>query len=69
VRLDKTAGEIFDCVAGLRDYDGSYMTGYVLPDGNQFPPDERTTYSAAAVVLAQDVFSNGAAASLFAPLR
>ena len=38
----------------LRDDDGSYWTGVVLPENVHFPADERSTYTAAAVVLADD---------------
>lgn len=45
----------------LRNTDGSYWTGLVHPGGDHFPIGERSTYSAAAVVLA----SSGLAARLF----
>jgi len=35
----------------LRHADGSYFTGMVHPQGDHFPTGERSTYSAAAVVL------------------
>lgn len=40
----------------LRDPDGSYWTGYVFADGLRWPV-ERTTWTAAAVVLAVDALS------------
>ncbi len=40
----------------LRHDDGSYWTGYVFPDRVNWP-DEQTTYTAAAVVLAVDALS------------
>jgi hypothetical protein len=40
-----------------RHADASYWTGYVLPD-DVFWPDEQTTYTAAAVILAVDALSN-----------
>lgn len=50
----------------LRGPEGSYWTGCVYPEGVHFPGDERSTYSAAAVVLAQDaVYGRGRAADLF----
>ncbi|MFP5370260.1 MAG: prenyltransferase, partial [Actinomycetes bacterium] len=46
----------------LRHEDGSYWTGFVYPDGVRWPV-ERTTWTAAAVVLAADALSAGTAAS------
>jgi hypothetical protein len=40
----------------LRDPDGSYWTGYVYPDHARWP-EERSTWTAAAVVLAVDALS------------
>ncbi len=40
----------------LRDPDGGYWTGYVYPDHARWP-EEQTTYTAAAVVLAVDALS------------
>jgi hypothetical protein len=45
----------------MRDDDGSYFTGCVHPQCVRFPGDERTTYTAAAVVLADDMLKGGAA--------
>ena len=50
----------------LRHDDGGYFTGMVHPDRVHFPWAERTTYSAAAVVLAADALAGtGPAAGLF----
>lgn len=50
-----------------RDADGSYWTGCVYPEAVHFPCGERSTYSAAAVVLAHHtVFGRGLAGGLFA---
>jgi hypothetical protein len=46
----------------LRADDGSYWTGYVYPDDARWPV-ERTTWTAAAVVLAADALSGASAAS------
>jgi len=46
----------------LRDDDGSYWTGLVFADGVRWPV-ERTTWTAAAVVLAADAISGATAAS------
>jgi hypothetical protein len=50
----------------LRHDDGSYWTGFVYPDDTRWPV-ERTTWTAAAVVLAADALAGtGPAAGLFA---
>ena len=46
----------------LRHENGSYWTGYVYPD-DVFWPDEQTTYTAAAVILAADELSRTSPAS------
>jgi hypothetical protein len=46
----------------LRHDDGSYWTGYVYPDDARWPV-ERTTWTAAAVVLAADALSGATPAS------
>jgi hypothetical protein len=46
----------------LRHDDGSYWTGLVYPDDARWPV-ERTTWTAAAVVLAADALSGATAAS------
>lgn len=46
----------------LRADDGSYWTGYVYPDDARWPV-ERTTWTAAAVLLAADALSGATAAS------
>ncbi len=48
-------------LADQRQEDGSYTTGLVYPERSEFPAGERTTYSAAAVVLAADALAGGAA--------
>ena len=47
-----TAARLLDWVAHLRHDDGSWFTGMVHPQRDHFPAGERSTYSAAAVVLA-----------------
>jgi hypothetical protein len=50
----------------LRHTDGSYFTGMVHPEQVHFPGGERTTYTAAAVVLAADALAGaGPASGLF----
>ena len=59
------ARRLFGWAQHLRAADGSYFTGMVHPERVHFPGGERTTYSAAAVVLAADVLAGGPAARLF----
>ena len=48
--------EMFAAMQHLRERDGSYWTGLVFSDGKRWPV-ERTTWTAAAVVLAADALS------------
>jgi hypothetical protein len=48
------AAELFEWAQNLRQPDGSYMTGWVPPEQLTFPADERSTYTAASVILAAD---------------
>ncbi len=71
VRLGRrdAAAELLEWVRELRGDDGSYLTGIVRPEGAEFPSGERTTYSAAAVVLAGDALAGSpASAALLSPL-
>jgi hypothetical protein len=64
--LDEAARELFAVAQGLRLPDGSYWTGLVFPGEDPFPGGERTTYTAAAMVLAADALSGATpAAGLF----
>jgi len=64
--LADEARTLLDWTGHLRDPDGSYWTGCVHPQCVRFPGGERTTYSAAAVLLADHVLSSaGPAAGLF----
>jgi hypothetical protein len=58
-----TARELFACTLRHRDADGSYFTGIVHPDEIVFPADERTAYTAAAVILAADALDRISPAS------
>lgn len=49
-----TALELFSWVQPLRDDDGAYFTGIVFPELVHFPDQERSSYTAAAVILAAD---------------
>jgi hypothetical protein len=54
------------CAQAHRHDDGSYWTGIVYPERDTFPFGERTTYTAAAVILAADALSDATpAAGLF----
>jgi hypothetical protein len=57
-----TALELFGWVQHLRDPDGSYWTGHVVDDGVRWP-EERSTWTSAAVVLAADVLASATPAS------
>ena len=61
--LDTEALDLFTWAQRLRQDDGSYWTGLVFPELITFPTDERSTYTAAAVVLAADALSGTSAAS------
>lgn len=51
------ARQQFAAMQHLRDPDGSYWTGLVFADGKRWP-EERTTWTGAAVILAADALSN-----------
>jgi MMP 1-O-methyltransferase len=57
------ARDVFADVQHLRDGDGAYWTGYVPTDNNAIWPQERTTWTAAAVVLAADALTEASPAS------
>ncbi len=60
------AEDMFGWIQGLRLDTGRYWTGRVFPQLVHFPPDEQSTYSAAAVVLAADALDGrGRASRLF----
>jgi hypothetical protein len=54
---DARALDLFRWIQVLRDDDGAYFTGIVYPELQHFPGNERSTYTAAAVVLAADALS------------
>ncbi len=59
------ASALFDWVQYQRHHDGSYWTGATFPDGRHFP-NERTTWSGAAMLLANDVIAGrGPIAQIF----
>lgn len=52
---DRDRGEqLFTWAQALRHDDGSYFTGLVFPERVHFPDAERSSYTAAAVILAAD---------------
>jgi hypothetical protein len=64
--MEEAARELFCAGQGLRLADGSYWTGMVYPEEVTFPHRERTSYTAAAMVLAADALSGASpAAGLF----
>ena len=63
-----TATDLLRWTRHHRRPDGAYWTGVVHPAGELFPPDEHTSYTAAAVLLAVDGITQTTQASdLFAP--
>ncbi|MBS1692729.1 MAG: prenyltransferase [Actinobacteria bacterium] len=54
------AAEQFAAMQHLRHTDGSYWTGLVFADGKRWP-EERTTWTGAAVILAADALSSATA--------
>ncbi|MHB8290184.1 MAG: prenyltransferase [Acidimicrobiales bacterium] len=64
--LSGEARALFETTRGLRCEDGSYWTGLVFPEQIPFPGGERSTYTAAAVVLAANALAGqGASSGLF----
>jgi hypothetical protein len=60
------ARTLLDWTRHLRDHDGAYWTGCVHPQCVRFPGGERSTYTAAAVVLADHaLYGEGPSAGLF----
>ncbi len=58
------ARSLLSLVETRRSVHGGYLTGLSLPSGNSFPSDEYSSYSAAAVILADHVISTGVRGSL-----
>jgi hypothetical protein len=66
VGLTDHAWSLLEWVQHLRCDDGAYWTGCVYPQAVPFPVEERTTYTAAAIVLAANALAGeGPAAGLF----
>ena len=63
-----TATDLLEWTRTHRQSDGAYWTGFVHPERELFPPDEHSSYTAAAVLLAVDGITQTTQASdLFAP--
>ena len=60
---DEPALELLTWVQALRNDDGSYWTGMVYPEEATYPPLERSSYTAGAMVLAADALSRTTPAS------
>ena len=58
------AEELLSWTRSHRQADGSYVTGIAYPERITFPAEERTAYTAAAIVLAADALSGASPASL-----
>ncbi len=66
VGLHDEAAALLHWASRLRQHDGGYWTGTVEPAGKTFPHRERSTYTAAAVVLADDcLYGHGPASGIF----
>jgi hypothetical protein len=63
------AAELLDWAQHLRGDDAAYWTGANFTDGCIFPPDEQPTWTAAAVVLADDAISGGVVAEVLGVTR
>jgi hypothetical protein len=61
--LDGAALELLTWVQSLRNDDGSYWTGMVYPEEATYPPLERSSYTAGAMILAADAVSRTTPAS------
>ncbi|MGH9104487.1 MAG: prenyltransferase, partial [Acidimicrobiales bacterium] len=64
--LAEEAERLLAWTSHFRDRDGAYWTGCAHPECVRFPGGQRSTYSAAAVVIADHVLHRGSpAASIF----
>ncbi|HEX6395294.1 MAG TPA: prenyltransferase/squalene oxidase repeat-containing protein [Acidimicrobiales bacterium] len=66
VGMSDEAERLLDWTRHLRDDDGAYWTGCVHPQCVRYPGGERTTYTAAAVLLADHaIYGGGPSSGLF----
>ncbi len=61
--MDEAALRLFTWAQALRHDDGSYWTGMVYPEEATYPPLERSSYTAGAMILAADALSRTTPAS------
>jgi GH15 family glucan-1,4-alpha-glucosidase len=61
--MDEAALRLLSWVQSLRNEDGSYWTGMVYPEEATYPPLERSSYTAGAMILAADALSRTTPAS------
>ncbi|MDA8197201.1 MAG: hypothetical protein M0019_08380 [Actinomycetota bacterium] len=59
------AREIYSTLRRFRSSDGGYVTGIVEPYSVTFPPEERSSYTTAAVIIASAMLSRGSKVSSF----
>ena len=59
----ETALQLFEWANSSRDSDGRYWTGTVYPQNVNFPAEEKSTYTSAAIILTADALSGTTAAS------
>lgn len=65
VGLTERANNVFNWIQSQRDTDGAYWTGTTDPEGVRFPEGEKTTWTAATVLLAHDALRCETSASDF----
>ncbi len=58
-----TARRLVEATSAMRNDDGSYYTGWVVPKSRTFPDGERSSYTAAAVLLAVDALDRRSSAA------
>lgn len=65
IGLGQRARQMLSWVAPMRTRDGGYWTGRTHPDGELFPKGEQTAWTAATVLIADDVLAGETATSSF----
>jgi hypothetical protein len=61
--MDQAAMRLFTWIQRFRNDDGSYWTGIVFPQEVTYPPLERSSYTAGAIILAADALTRTTPAS------
>ena len=59
------AATLLSTTRDKRADDGTYLTGLVYPERSEFPTGERSVYSSAAVIIANDALAGGVMSGLF----